>query len=310
MKVLDRINIIDKIGRKLQSQMSYGEIDIYLKAYGVDTKRQVSNVSSKWVYVKELLADARDDLIIKIADELEIPHGYALAGISTPIEASCWKPFYFRLFISHLSSFKNNTGKLRDALFSYGISAFVAHSDIEPTKEWLREIEASLLSMDALAAILMPGFKESGWTDQEVGVAIGRGILVVPIMKGCEPYGFISKYQGLNADGKKVGEVADEIFRILIRSEKTRSRMLSCLIDAALHASSENEAKKKIELVASIANIPGSYLEKLRSGAGSTPHFMSGEAKDALNELLASRKLDPIASERPYEDFRDDNIPF
>lgn len=52
--------------------------------------------------------------------------------------------------------------------------------------------------MDALAAILMPGFKESDWTDQEVGVAVGRGVLVIPIIRGLILYGLISKFQGMN----------------------------------------------------------------------------------------------------------------
>ena len=55
--------------------------------------------------------------------------------------------------------------------------------------------------MDALAAILTPGFNESKWTDQEVGVAVGRGSLIIPIRKGMNPYGFIGKYQGMQ--GKK-----------------------------------------------------------------------------------------------------------
>ncbi len=31
MKVLDRLSLIDRIGRELQSRMTFGEIEIYLK---------------------------------------------------------------------------------------------------------------------------------------------------------------------------------------------------------------------------------------------------------------------------------------
>jgi len=44
-------------------------------------------------------------------------------------------------------------GRLQSSLRRFGISAFVAHVDIDPTKEWQDEIEAALFSMDALAAI-------------------------------------------------------------------------------------------------------------------------------------------------------------
>ena len=53
--------------------------------------------------------------------------------------------------------------------------------------------------MDAMAAVLMSGFQGANWTDQEVGIAVERGILVVPVIRGLNPYGFIAKYQGLQA---------------------------------------------------------------------------------------------------------------
>ena len=193
MKVLDRLGLIDRIGRELQSRMSYHEIDAYLKAHGVDTKKQTSGVNSKWVYSKELLSDEKESVIVRIADEVQVPHNYTIASPGTTVEATFWEPSHLRLFLSHLSTFKKTSGLLQAALRAYGISAFVAHVDIEPTKEWLDEIEAGLYSMDALVAILMPGFKESDWTDQEVGVAAGRGVLIIPIIRGLSPYGFISR---------------------------------------------------------------------------------------------------------------------
>ena len=94
---------------------------------------------------------------------------------------SFWKDGTLRLFLSHISKFKAETSALSSGLDSYGISAFVAHEDIEPTKEWEEEIRLALTTCDALACLLRDGFKESKWADQEVGFAIGRGILVVPI---------------------------------------------------------------------------------------------------------------------------------
>ena len=43
----------------------------------------------------------------------------------------------------------------------YGISAFVAHEDIKPTKEWEVKIEKALFSMNALCSILTPEFNKS-----------------------------------------------------------------------------------------------------------------------------------------------------
>ncbi|MGA2297947.1 MAG: toll/interleukin-1 receptor domain-containing protein [FCB group bacterium] len=109
-------------------------------------------------------------------------------------------PENFRLFISHLNSFKIETTKLKENLNKYNVSSFVAHVDIEPTKVWQDEIENALFSADALLALMTEKFHESKWTDQEIGVAIGRRIPIIAIRLGTDPYGFIGKYQALNID--------------------------------------------------------------------------------------------------------------
>src|SRR5215211_3218686 len=83
MKQIERVGLIDRIGRELQSRMTYGEISAYLRGFGVDTSTQTSGVNSKWVFVKDLLADSPPELVLRIADELEIPHKYTV----TPTKA-------------------------------------------------------------------------------------------------------------------------------------------------------------------------------------------------------------------------------
>ncbi len=106
MKVIERLGLIDRIGRELQSRMSYGEINAYLKAHGIETNKQTSGVNSKWVYVKELLSDEKELVILRIADELQVSHNYTIASSGAVVEATFWEPFHFKLFLSHLSSFK------------------------------------------------------------------------------------------------------------------------------------------------------------------------------------------------------------
>lgn len=309
MKVLERLELIDRIGRELQSRMGYSEIAVFLKAHGVDTKKPTSGVNSKWVYSKELLTDEPDARIVSIATELSVPHNHVVADPKRVLEATFWEPFHLRLFLSHLSSFKKTTGQLQAALRRYGISAFVAHVDIEPTREWMDEIEAGLHSMDALVAILMPGFKESNWTDQEVGVAVGRGILVIPVMKGLNPYGFISRYQGLNSQGKTVATVASEIFQILVRSPKTRIRMLSCLTETTIQSKSEEEALEKLRHIGSVKDLPSPYLQKIQESAPVSTMLTAMAPLAELNKLLAAAGLKPVSTKKEGFDL-DDDIPF
>ena len=70
----------------------------------------------------------------------------------------------FKVFISHLATNRQFAGALQQCLLEYGISCFVAHNDIEPTTEWVVEIETALATCDAAIALLTPNFHESNWT--------------------------------------------------------------------------------------------------------------------------------------------------
>jgi hypothetical protein len=48
--------------------------------------------------------------------------------------------------------------------------------------------------MDAFLAIHTPGFKDSFWTQQEIGFAVGRGVKIISFKMGEDPTGFISKH--------------------------------------------------------------------------------------------------------------------
>lgn len=308
MKTLERLELLDRIGRALQDRMTFADIDIYLKAKGVDTSKDWSGTNSKWVYSKEMLADESEALIVEIADDLEIPHTYATVPGEPALVASFWEPGQFRLFLSHLSDHKKSVAALQSALEPYGISAFVAHVDIEPTKEWLDEIEAALASMDAMAAILHDGFKESNWTDQEVGYAMGRGVLVLPLIRDINPYGFLGKYQGLHVNGKNVKQIAQELFWILAMAPKTRTKMLTCLTDSALRSTTPAEGLAKLGLLLSVTDLSNAYLERMRDGASSSLVFSEGSALDALNSALGERGLSPVfLPASPVNDF---DIPF
>jgi TIR domain len=309
MKVLEKIDLIEKIAIELQSRMTFADINTYLKAYNIDTTVSTSGVNSKRIYVKELLSSASEGIVSEIADELNIPNNVVVSTKNNVAEPTFWAPFHFKLFLSHLSSFKKTASLLQSTLKSYGISGFVAHVDIEPTKEWLEEIEAGLYSMDALAAILMPGFKESSWTDQEVGFAVGRGVLIIPIIRGLDPYGFISKYQGLHAEGKLVTDVAENIFRILSTSPKTKEKMLLCLVETTLKSVTIPEAVQKLKYIDSVKNLSIHHLERLRDGAPASTVFSKGVALAELNKLLIKHNLKNPTPHSEFDDF-DDDIPF
>ena len=135
-----------------------------------------------------------------------------------------WRNGYFRMFISHITSKKKQASRLKTVLEDYGITSFVAHEDINPTKEWQKEIQRALNSMDCMSAMLYEGFHQSNWCDQEVGIALGRNVTVLPLLPDSDPYGFFGEYQGIKIKGMYPEALAKEIFKILCDNTNTRSK--------------------------------------------------------------------------------------
>lgn len=143
-----------------------------------------------------------------------------------------WPSGCFRLFLSHVSAHKVAVVRLKYELQLLGISAFVAHEDIAPSLEWQNEIELALRSMHGLAALLTPDFHPSNWTDQEIGFALGKGVLVVPVRLGTDPYGFIGKVQGLSGSLNQADRVASLLCDTLLNHPQTHREMKRALVSA------------------------------------------------------------------------------
>jgi TIR domain len=131
----------------------------------------------------------------------------------------------FRLFISHIAKHKDRATRLRACLALYAISGFVAHEDIHPTLEWEQEIERALYTMDAFLAIHTLGFKDSFWTQQEIGFAVGRSVKIISFKMGEDPTGFISKHQALPRRGRTAEEIAREVDAILAADPLTAGKL-------------------------------------------------------------------------------------
>lgn len=209
MNPSDRIKHIKEISKELGKE-DWPLLDLTLQQFGLPWAEQWSG-NGKENYVIEMLSTADDEPLLSLAKHLGIA-----SELEAPEEPDFWQNDKPRIFMSHLSENKSNAHELKDFLMLYGMSSFVAHDDIIPTREWQQEIESALASMDALVALLAPGFKESNWCDQEVGVAIGRKIPIIAVRFGLDPYGFIGKYQALQGMGKKPNLIAEEIFQLFL----------------------------------------------------------------------------------------------
>lgn len=219
------MNLLEQIGSELQSRYTFVDIDAFFAALGIDTANANSGGSnSKRVYAKSILSRVPEATLLKVAGELDImPSSIALAGALPPKNWQNTKQF--RLFISHISKDKITATRLKNALATYEIAGFVAHEDIHPTLLWQNEIERGLQTMDAMVAVHTPGFKDSIWTQQEVGFALGRGVKLISFKMGEDPLGFIGKHQALARQGRTAEEIAKEIAGLLTDDPRTAERM-------------------------------------------------------------------------------------
>jgi hypothetical protein len=158
-------------------------------------------------------------------------------------EARIWSADKLRLFMSHVSRVKMSATRLKAALELFGVDAFVAHDDIEPTQEWALEIELALRSMHALCAIITPDFHTSLWCDQEVGFALGRPVPVLTVRSGADPYGLMGKAQAMqSADGAEA--MAERIFGVLMKLESCKTFVMEGLVSSLENAGTYATARQ------------------------------------------------------------------
>jgi len=167
-----------------------------------------------------------------------------------------WGDVGFRVFLSHKSEVKKETAALKDGLRLFGISCFVAHEDIHPTKAWQDEIENALASMDGFVALMTEDFNDSNWTDQEVGYAVARGVPIIAVRLGKDPYGFIGKFQALSSTWQSSVE---DIVKILIKNDQ----ILSAYIQALRHCPSYDSGNVLAKVLPGIEKLTASQIDAL-----------------------------------------------
>jgi hypothetical protein len=174
-----------------------------------------------------------------------------------------WGQGYLRAFLSHKTEYKKQAAELKSSLTNLGIAAFVAHDDIEPTREWQNEIELALSTQDVCIALLTEKYHDSNWTDQEIGISIGRGVPIVAVRLGRDPYGFIGKFQAFSGGERKSDEIAVELMRAFLGNERLNQRMASALVLRFEHAKDFAHAKKLMEYIEELKSLSPDLIDRL-----------------------------------------------
>ena len=112
----------------------------------------------------------------------------------------------------------------------------------------------ALKECEALAAYLTTDFMRVTGRIKRSGEAVARGLLVFPLRVDVNPYGFIGRYQAMDARaGKDPHALAREIAGVLRTDLRTRSAMAEVTVDRFVHSYSYDNARANLERLQSLA---------------------------------------------------------
>lgn len=294
-----------------------GGIDTYAIRIGIVPSEYASLKKKKEIEkIEENITNAlressKDDESIVIDRAQIVPQAgahFSPASSFVIIDQSMWQTGYYRMFISHKVENKDTASNLKKALEEYGVSGFVAHEDIKPTKEWLNTIKCALKTAHSLCVIITPDFVKSEWCDQEVGIAMGREIFCIPIKKGTDPYGFLGEKQGIQSKGKMVSVVAKEVFSALC--ENQQSGYIEVLIELFLNSNSEQNALKWINLLSSINTLRKEQASLIRDRYGDNSIVQNDKVMKVANELFEKYNIPVISKTFFSTPVNDIDLPF
>lgn len=192
----------------------------------------------------------------------------------------------FHIFLSHSHKNSEIANKLKEELeLGFGLHVFIAHIDIEPSEEWISTIIEKLEECDVFMPLLTKEFKTSHWTDQETGIALLKGKVIVPIKIDLLPYGFIAKYQALSWDKDNFEANIKALIQTLMKKEYYT---VDDLIESFANSDSFADAGFKSELLLEINSLTRTQINKIVKASVENDQIVdSWKARSNLENLFS-----------------------
>lgn len=228
---------------------------------------------------------------------------------STSDVARIWKEGYFRLFVSHCSADKQFCAMVSEKLDRVRVDAFIAHEAIEPDLPWQHEIKLGLASCHALMFVASEASNQSFWCQQEVGWALGRGVLVTSYMLGQEPVGFANSLQGWKVRGHDPVVIRDRLLSKFTKDARTESAMREPLVQLIQSSRTASQIDFTLDYVEQLSSLTQEHLERI-ANVISQPFVSSSRAvTERIKATLSSFGFTPPAHSDASAD-EDDYDPF
>lgn len=293
----EKLDLIKSSAAALAEE-TWTDLEVTFAVFGVPSYG--GEWGSHYDYAVGRLSHATDDALIGI--HAHMVEEEPLSTVSTQLGP--WQKDHFRLFFSHTHPNKKLAAEIRGDLLDKGVDLFVAHEMIEPTKEWMEEILVALATCDAMVALLTSDFADSAYCDQEVGFALSRDVLIIPIRHGADPHGFISKFQALPGDTSQLAShnLARAIFEVLVASPKTAAKLAPAIAQRYSEAHSYDDARANLSR---LQQIPANHwtaemVEKVEKAGRENGQLEHGIYYNEQIPTVVSRHLDELlGADRP-----------
>lgn len=157
-----------------------------------------------------------------------------------------------KVFISYSSQDKVLAGLFKQCFENYaGFSVFLAHEDIAPALDWELNIIKNLKEADVVIPLITDNFRNSDFTDQELGMALALNKIIIPFkLSDINPYGFIKKIQALRCyTGQTdiINAVTKLVFVLIDNDEFSKYQDL--VIDSVVEAFCKSNSYKTSSII-------------------------------------------------------------
>jgi hypothetical protein len=262
MKPAQRIPLLKKLATALSSEdMPWADMTLTLRQFGFSAEDVWGEDEwgndlgpSRYGFALHHLENSGDDEKLLELERYLDPSADQ-QGPPSSTDPGPWKTkTSFRLFISHTHPNAKLAAGIKAFLGKSRIECFVAHNDIAPSEKWREVIRTALLTTHAMTALVTDDFRTSEWCDQEVGFALARSMLVVPVMcDNARPHGFLGEFQAIKLkDTKSAWTPATKIFSIMAKHKETRDRMAGPIVRRYAKSHDFNEISSMYSLMTHI----------------------------------------------------------
>jgi hypothetical protein len=282
----ERVDIIRQLADRLEQLDSPDELALFLAQFEFSPTDPDYWEGTHRGYLLHHLQQGSDERLVELHEHVS---GDSARSLLAPSDLP-WEPGTIRLFLSHTSAHAELAGAIRAIFLPWRVDAFVAHTTIEPSREWEAVIQSALASCDAMTGLITEDFQASAWCDQEVGYCLARRVPIVPVKLDANPHGFIAKYQAASPRPPGTAPwIADVIFRSLARHPAIRNRMAGPVVYRYASSRSGDGARANFELLRDVP--PDAWTRELVE--------VAERASDENAQINHANVLDPEAMPMP-----------